>query len=313
MFGFGEFTEDDRRFPGLVLEGQRVFDLSGSYGSVLEILEGWDAARAKLTNLAENPPVDPIDLGNLAVRPPVMPRHILQSGANYRKHVIELMFDQGIGRAEGQSDVEFRESLGEMMTERASKGEPYVFLGAQSALAGAYEDITLPKHGKQHDWELELAVVIGKAGREISPDRAMDHVAGYTVANDLTTRDLVLRKDLGPIGADWLRSKNSATFTPVGPWIVPAEFVPDPMKLQIVLKLNGETMQDESTSDMIFDIPRLLSYASNFVELMPGDLLLTGSPAGNGTHYDRFLRPGDVIEAEIPGLGTHRNRVSNKT
>lgn len=137
---------------------------------------------------------------------------------------------------------------------------------------------------------------------------ALDHVAGYTIANDLTTRDLVRRTDLGAIGTDWMRSKNAPTFLPLGPWIVPAPFVADPMNLRIVLKLNGNVMQDESTSDMIFGVAQLVSYASSIVELRPSDLLLTGSPAGNGTHYNRFLRPGDVMDAEITGLGRQLNR-----
>jgi 2,4-diketo-3-deoxy-L-fuconate hydrolase len=167
----------------------------------------------------------------------------------------------------------------------------------------------LPRRGERHDWELELAAVIGRRARYVTEEDALDHVAGYTIANDLTTRDLVHRPDLAAIGSDWVRGKNAPTFLPTGPWIVPAQFVDDPMDLRITLRLNGETMQDESTGDMIFGVARLVSYASSLVELRPGDLLLTGSPAGNGTHYDRFLRTGDVIDAEITGLGRQRNRV----
>src|SRR6185436_8810964 len=117
----------------------------------------------------------------------------------------------------------------------------------------------------------------------------------------------VWRPDLKAIGSDWLRSKNAPTFTPLGPYIVPAAFVEQP--LQITLKLNGETMQDESTADMIFGVDELLAYAHERIKLLPGDLLLTGSPAGNGSHYHRFLTSGDVMESTITGLGTQRNRV----
>jgi 2-keto-4-pentenoate hydratase/2-oxohepta-3-ene-1,7-dioic acid hydratase in catechol pathway len=136
----------------------------------------------------------------------------------------------------------------------------------------------------------------------------MELVAGYTIANDLTTRDLVYRPDLKALGTDWLRSKNAPTFLPTGPYIVPAAFVPETSDLRITLRLNGEAMQDESTSDMIFDVARLVSDASSKVALHPGDLLLTGSPAGNGSHWGRLLREGDVMEGTVTGLGRQRNR-----
>jgi 2-keto-4-pentenoate hydratase/2-oxohepta-3-ene-1,7-dioic acid hydratase in catechol pathway len=126
-------------------------------------------------------------------------------------------------------------------------------------MVGAYDDIVLPDRGEQHDWELELVAVIGEGGRDIPRENALDHVAGYTIANDLTTRDLVYRPDLKAIGTDWLRAKNAPTFLPVGPWIVPAPFVDDPMDLTITLRVDGQTMQNESTSDMIFDIATLVA------------------------------------------------------
>jgi 2-keto-4-pentenoate hydratase/2-oxohepta-3-ene-1,7-dioic acid hydratase in catechol pathway len=176
-----------------------------------------------------------------------------------------------------------------------------------SAICGPYDDIVLPARGTQHDWELELAAVIGTAGHDIPPEQALAHVAGYTIANDLTTRDLVYRPDLQAIGTDWLRAKNAPTFLPLGPWIVPSRFVADPQELTITLSVGGTLMQDESTADMIFDVATLVSYASTLVMLRPGDLVLTGSPAGNGIHHRRFLTAGDVMEASITGLGHQRN------
>ena len=193
------------------------------------------------------------------------------------------------------------------MDERVTAGEPYIFLGAASAVTGPYDQVVLPSRGEQHDWELELAAVIGVGGRHIAREQALDHVAGYTIANDLTTRDLVYRPDLSAIGSDWLRSKNAPTFLPLGPWIVPSQFVADPQQLKIHLRVDGELMQDESTADMIFDVATLVSYASTLVTLRPGDVILTGSPAGNGMHHRRFLHSGDVIEASITGLGAQRN------
>jgi 2-keto-4-pentenoate hydratase/2-oxohepta-3-ene-1,7-dioic acid hydratase in catechol pathway len=135
----------------------------------------------------------------------------------------------------------------------------------------------------------------------------MGCVAGYTICNDITTRDLVYRPDLAKIGTDWVRAKNSPTFLPTGPYLVPAAFIDDPHELLITLRHNGVVRQNELAKDMIFDIPRLVSYASTLVSLSPGDLLLTGSPAGNGAHWGVYLSPGDVMDAEITGLGAQRN------
>jgi 2-keto-4-pentenoate hydratase/2-oxohepta-3-ene-1,7-dioic acid hydratase in catechol pathway len=308
QFALGRFVDGGRVFPALVLPRERVADLSAEFASMQEILERWDDVEAGLAELAAKPPAEPRTLDGLRVLPPVEPRQILQSGANYHRHVVELAVDRGIGREPGMSAEEHYASVVRMMDERVAHGEPYVFLGAVSALAGPYDDVILPARGDEHDWELELAAVIGRGGRDVALEDALDHVAGYTICNDVTTRDLVQRPDLGAIGSDWLRSKNSPTFLPTGPWLVPAQFVPDPMRLQIRLALNGEVMQDESTEDMIFDVARLVSYASERVELLPGDLLLTGSPAGNGTHWNRFLKDGDVMEGSITGLGLQRNR-----
>jgi 2-keto-4-pentenoate hydratase/2-oxohepta-3-ene-1,7-dioic acid hydratase in catechol pathway len=141
----------------------------------------------------------------------------------------------------------------------------------------------------------------------VSRETALDHVAGYTIVNDITTREWVWRRDLPELGTDWFRAKNAPTFLPTGPFLVPAEFIDDPMDLQVTLRLNGQLMQDESTKDMIFDVARLVAYCSQVAALLPGDLVLTGSPAGNGMHWGRLLRPGDVMEAEITGLGMQRN------
>jgi 2-keto-4-pentenoate hydratase/2-oxohepta-3-ene-1,7-dioic acid hydratase in catechol pathway len=307
QFALGTFAADGRAFAGLVLPGDRVADLSGRFGSVRDLVERWDEAQEGLAELAADPG-GTLDLAALDVRPPVEPRQILQSGANYHRHVVELAVDNRIGLREGQTLEELRAETAQMMRERAETGEPYVFQGAVSALCGAYDDVVLPPRGEQHDWELELACVIGRRGRYVPRERALDWVAGYTICNDLTTRDLFARADMKVIGSDWVRCKNAPTFLPTGPFLVPRRFVPDPQDLRIRLELNGQVMQDESTADMIFDVAQLVAYASSLVELLPGDLLLTGSPAGNGTHYGRFLAEGDVMEASITGLGMQRNR-----
>jgi 2,4-didehydro-3-deoxy-L-rhamnonate hydrolase len=307
MYALGTFArEGEEPFPGLVLDGERVVDLSG-YGwrDTNQILESWPVAHAVIDRLTDGNGDEP--LAELMILAPLEPNQILQSGANYRRHVMDLIVAEELER--GSMSREQAQALGaEVMDERVAGGEPYVFLGAASAVSGPYDDVVLPRRGQQHDWELELAAVIGLGGRHIPREEALSHVAGYTIANDLTTRDLVYRPDLKAIGSDWLRAKNAPTFLPLGPWIVPTEFVGDPQKLEITLSVDGQLMQDESTADMIFDVATLVSYASSLVALRPGDVILTGSPAGNGMHHRRFLKPGDVIEASISGLGSQRNR-----
>ncbi len=307
QFALGTFAAGDRVVPGLALSGDRVQDLSTRFSSTREILERWDETLPLLAELADDPG-ETLDLATLRVLPPVEPRQILQSGANYHRHVVELAVDNRIGLKEGQTLEELRAETEEMMRERAETGEPYIFQGAVSALCGAYDDVILPVRGEQHDWELELACVIGRRGRHVPRERALEWVAGYTICNDLTTRDLFARPEMKVIGSDWVRCKNAPTFLPTGPYLVPRRSVADPQDLRIRLALNGDVMQDESTADMVFDVARLVAYASSVVELLPGDLLLTGSPAGNGTHYGRFLTEGDVMEASITRLGTQRNR-----
>ena len=307
QFAIGTFGADSLVFSGLVLPGDRVLDLSARFPSARAIFEEWDASLPLLEQLAAGP-AETVALTDLHVLPPSEPRQILQSGANYHRHVVELAVDNRIGLREGQTLDELREETDAIMRERAKTGEPYIFQGAVSALCGAYDDILLPQRGEQHDWELELACVIGRPGRHVPVEDALEWVAGYTIANDLTTRDLFARQDLKVIGSDWVRSKNAPTFLPVGPWILPGQFVADPQDLRISLLLNGDVMQDESTSDMIFGVAALVAYASSLVQLLPGDLLLTGSPAGNGTKYNRFLEEGDVVDAAITGLGAQRNR-----
>jgi 2-keto-4-pentenoate hydratase/2-oxohepta-3-ene-1,7-dioic acid hydratase in catechol pathway len=308
MFGIGMFSKGGRSFAGLVLDGERVVDLTTEgWPTTRAILDEWDGALERLAELAQANAGGGEPLDSLVILPPVCPKQILQSGANYRQHVIDLILAEE--RARGELSEEDALALGRrVMDERAAGGEPYLFFGALSAMCGAFDDVILPADGEQHDWELELAAVIGKTGRNVPVEEALGYVAGYTIANDLTTRDLVYRPDVAAIGTDWLRAKNSPTFLPTGPYIVPSQFIPDPGDLRVKLRLNGEVMQDGSTGDMIYDVPKLVSYASRRVTLLPGDLVLTGSPEGNGAHYGRFLADGDVMEGEITFLGVQRNR-----
>ncbi|WP_316767121.1 fumarylacetoacetate hydrolase family protein [Streptomyces sasae] len=306
-FALGTFHGGAAAFPGLVA-GPRVRDLSDQAGSVRELFEDWDAWLPRLHELAASADGTWHDLADLRVLTPIEPGQILQSGANYRKHVVDIVASEKAS-VHGATPEEARADAEKMMDERIRNGVPYIFLGSPRALCGPYDDIVLPALGEQHDWELELALVIGKPGKDIPAEEAMSHVAAYTISNDLTTRDRLYRPDLKAIGTDWFTAKNADTFLPTGPFLVPADFVGDPGDLRITLRHNGVVRQDESTKDMIFDIPRLIAYASTTTTLRPGDLLLTGSPAGNGAHWGVFLKPGDVIDAEITGLGRQRNTV----
>jgi 2,4-didehydro-3-deoxy-L-rhamnonate hydrolase len=247
---------------------------------------------------------------SLTVLAPIpSPRHIYCSGANYKKHVVQLIAAQASDETRGMSAEERRAFGQRKMDERARSGTPYFFLKAQSAVTGPFDPIVLPADAEQADWELELAVVIGRVARHVRRERALDYVAGYTIANDITRRELVSRRpgDVPEMGMNWILAKSAPTFLPLGPYLVPAAHVSDPQELHIRLELNGETMQDESTADMIFGVARLIEYLSAAVALQPGDVICTGSPAGNGAHYRRFLRPGDVLQGSISGLGTQRN------
>ena len=308
----GEAGAGGAAFTGLVC-GDRVRDVS-DLGTVNELLRHWDDAQAALDKLAASGnPRDWADLADLDVRCPVDPGQILQCGANYRKHVVDLVLAErrdslsSTGHNSDVPEADVRAWAENMMDERARSGSPYVFAGLSGALAGPYDDIVLPDRGDKHDWELELAVVIGRPARHLTRDDAFDHIAGYTICNDITTRSLVYRHDLKAIGADWLAAKNAPTFLPTGPFLVPAKFVKDPASLRVTLKHNGITRQDETTADMLFDLPAILAYITEITELQPGDLVLTGSPAGNGMHWGVFLADGDVLEGEITGLGAQRN------
>lgn len=322
-FSLGTFSQPGgSRFAGICFDEQ-VLALAAvhaeavrcgarwaSDASVLDLLQDWDVNLATMRILVEQLPLQhPLAVGmsTLTVHAPVdLPRQVLCTGANYRKHVVDLTMDMGVG-PDGLEGEALRKWAEGMMDERVLNGEPYVFPKLPSAITGAFERVFLPVTTHKPDWELELAVIIGRPARNVRREDALDYVAGYSIVNDVSARDLIARTDYKMLGTDWLRSKSSPSFMPFGPTLVPACFVPDPQKLRITLKLNGQTMQDESTADMLFDVARQIEYISAHVQLWPGDLIATGSPAGNGTHYNRFLRGGDVMDSEIEGLGRQRS------
>ncbi|KUO15820.1 fumarylacetoacetate hydrolase family protein [Streptomyces dysideae] len=310
-FALGTFSaQDGKPFPGLlakdrVLDLRRALDWAPS--GVRAVVERWEEALPLLHALADDDALDWRRLEGLRVHAPIEPRQIFQSGANYRQHVIDLEVAHR-SPDDPRTVEEARAEIAAVMDRRAAEDLPYVFIGLPSAITGPYDEVTLPAWAEKPDWELELAAVIAKPAHRVSVEDALEYVAGYTIANDLTDRATVFRRDMKAIGTDWLRCKNAPGFTPLGPWLVPAESVADPGDLRVTLKLNGEIMQDESTKDMLFGVARLVSYISRTAQLLPGDLVLTGSPAGNGIHWGRLLRDGDVMEGSITGLGAQRTR-----
>jgi 2,4-didehydro-3-deoxy-L-rhamnonate hydrolase len=311
MIRLGTFSRpgDDRRFAGLVTEADEVVDLATTTAA---LLADWDAALPALDARAHE---RGIPLADLAVHAPVEPGQVLQSGANYRTHVIDLAAAHHAERGT-RPDAEIRAEVAALMDRRAAEGTPYLFVGLPSAITGPSDEVPIPPWTQQFDWELELAAVIGREAFRVGRQDALDHVAAYTIANDLTARDQVFRRDMPEIGTDWFRAKNGPGFTPLGPWLVPARDV-DPADLRIRLELDGgethEVMQDETTKDMLFDVAALVAAAAEITPLRPGDLVLTGSPAGNGMARGRLLRDGDVMTGSITGpgvdLGTQRTRV----
>ncbi|NXK43662.1 FAHD2 protein, partial [Piprites chloris] len=185
--------------------------------------------------------------------------------------------------------------------------EPVIFSKFPSAITGPFDDIVHPQDSTEVDWEVELAAVIGKRGRHIEESAALEHVVGFTVANDVSARDWQMRRN----GRQWLLGKTFDTFCPLGPAIVTREAVKDVHNLWIRCSVNGRPMQDSSTRHLVFGVPALVAWVSRFMTLVPGDILLTGTPAGVGVFRKPpvFLKPGDEVQCEIEELGTICNRV----
>jgi 2,4-didehydro-3-deoxy-L-rhamnonate hydrolase len=307
-FAFGTFARaHGEPFPALVV-GELVHDLRPEFADTLSMLEDWDVSLPRLRELADSPPSAGATLDDVRPLPPVHPSgQVLCGGANYHKHLHQMVVAHLKREGDTRPDEELRAEAVEVAARRAREEDPFIFAGVPSALCGARDDVVLWGPGSEHDWELELAVVLGSGGRDIPEDEAMAHVAGYTMSNDVSTRDVMFRPGF-PM-TDFLMTKMRPTFFPTGPYVVPTEFVPDYRALRITLKVNGEVMQDEDVDDIIYGVEQLVAYASRVVELRAGDLLLTGSPAGNAAHHGgRWLGPGDVMEGEITGLGLQRNR-----
>lgn len=181
--------------------------------------------------------------------------------------------------------------------------EPIIFFKSTSALTGPNDALVIPRNSVKTDWEVELAFVIGKQASYVDESHAMEHVAGFCLHNDYSEREFQLERN-----GQWVKGKSCDTFAPVGPWLATTDEVPNYNSLGMWLKVNGTTMQDGNTDDMIFNVPQLVSYLSQFMTLLPGDVISTGTPAGVGLGFKPpvYLKPGDVVELGIEGLGTQK-------
>ncbi len=184
--------------------------------------------------------------------------------------------------------------------------EPVIFFKATSAIMGPDDTVEIPRNSAKTDWEVELGVVIGKHTKYVSVEDALDHVAGYCVINDLSERDFQLHRS-----GQWVKGKSADTFGPIGPWLVTRDEVPDPQNLPMYLEVNGHRYQDGSTKTMHFDVATVVSHLSQFMSLQPGDVISTGTPPGVGLGQkpEVYLKPGDVMELGIEGLGVQRQKV----
>lgn len=207
-------------------------------------------------------------------------RQFMAIGLNYRKHA---------------------EEAGMAIPE-----EPVVFTKAITSLSGPNDDIVLPDGSTEGDWEIELGFIMGTTARKVSVDKALDYVAGYCLANDVSERHWQIKR-----GGQWTKGKSFDTFGPIGPWLVTTDEIPDPQTLEMELKVNGETKQKSTTADMIFTVAEIVSHLSQFMTLLPGDVVITGTPAGVGLGMkpQQFLKKGDVITLSIERLGTQTQKV----
>ena len=258
--------------------------------TMMELLADWEQAEPVLRGL-EVAGAPPVTCDRL-LAPLRWPRKVLCAGVNYRKH------------------------MREMGVEIPARGwHPFFFLKAPSTtIIGPADPIAVrdPEVARL-DWEAELAVVIGAGGRDIAPAQALQHVAGYCVANDITARGLHRRPGVSaaPFVYDWFAAKSLDASLPLGPGLTPAFQVPDPQDLRLRLWVNGDLQQDESTADMVCSVAELIAAASEVATLEPGDVIATGTPAGVGAGRGLYLRPGDVVRTSIDGLGTLENTVVN--
>ena len=272
------FGKEGQEKPGVHLNGIN-YDVSAyikDYDESFFTHQGLE----KLAEVVAKEKLMPIDSKERIGSAVAKPSKILCIGLNYAKHAKE--------------------------TGAAIPTEPILFMKSTTSLNGPFDNIIIPKNSEKTDWEVELAVVIGKKASYVTEEAAMDYVAGYVLHNDVSERAFQLER-----GGTWDKGKGCDSFAPLGPWMVTKDEIANPHNLRLWLSLNGKIMQDSNTDDLIFNIPQLISYCSHFMTLLPGDVISTGTPAGVGLGFSPniYLKPGDVVELGIDGLGTSKQTV----
>ena len=269
------FGKEGQEKPGIHLDGKN-YDLSAFIKDYDESFFEQNGLQ-KLAGIVNKEKLPLVEDGQRIGSPIARPSKILCIGLNYAKHAKE--------------------------TGAAIPTEPILFMKSTSSLTGPFDNIIIPKNSEKTDWEVELGVVIGKKASYVSEEEAMDYVAGYVLHNDVSERAFQLER-----GGTWDKGKGCDSFAPLGPWLVTKDEIPNPHQLRLWLSLNGKMMQDSNTDDLIFNIPQLISYSSQFMTLLPGDVISTGTPAGVGLGFSPniYLKPGDVVELGIDGLGSSK-------
>ena len=289
--------QDDATRAG-ILFGATVTDARTVLGpeacSVLSILRDWERASQRLDGFDGSRNSVALDSVTLAA-PLLYPGTFFCAGANYWDHLHEM--SEFIRQVTGTSPA----------VEKAA--EPWFFIKTSAgSIVGPGADVRLPAFSKSVDWEAELGVVIGRPTRNVAEADALDAVAGYVIVNDLSARDLMKREG-SPFVYDWIGQKCFADAAPMGPWLTPAAAVQTPEDLAIRLSVNGVIKQQSNTSRMVHSIREQITYLSRHVELQPGDVIATGTPAGVGMPKGEFLKAGDEVVVEIAGLGRLKNRM----
>jgi 2-keto-4-pentenoate hydratase/2-oxohepta-3-ene-1,7-dioic acid hydratase in catechol pathway len=334
-FKLGTFEQRDRVFIGVVLRDAQVIDVARANealergnpagkklaipSDMKEFIARYEAGLKERVYAIVNAAAGTssalqyvYSLRDLRVLPPVRPVLLLNAGGNYSEHtkgVQQQGRDAVGGSASGAAPLP--KSIPGIWERKPDdeRVNPYIFLKAPSAVIGNGESIRVPPGRTQIDYECEFDVVIGKPARHVPLDRAADYIFGYTIQNDVSDREA--RGD-GRFGSDWLIAKDYDTFAPLGPYIVPKEFIKDPMNLRQTLTLNGEMRQDSNTSRMDLSIYEMLQYGSNILTLSPGDIISMGSPPGTNLERSnpRWMRSGDTVVCTIEGIGSMTNPVA---
>lgn len=281
------YLHNGRSAIGAVV-GEQVVDLSAVAPDMLRLIEmGEEGLAQAQTAVAAAADLIPLHAVRLQAPIPVPRRNVMCLGLNYAAHAAESLAAQG-------KNVSLPDA-------------PIVFTKATTAVSGPYDDIPFDAAVSELiDWEAELGVIIGRSGKNISPQEALGYVYGYMVVNDVSARDVQRR------GKQYFKGKSLDGYCPTGPWIVTADEIGDPQNLRVACRVNGVTKQDDTTAHMIFNVAHTIAYLSRGMTLLPGDIIATGTPEGVGFARTppEFLRPGDVVECEIEAVGLIRNGVT---